>query len=125
MGQEVPTVLQQLFRAGEAVTDELLDLWLAIQSGERPGSCVTIYYKLRRMLPHHRAELDELQSWLEARIEVWAWNRAEKEEVEQLPLDLSCAHELEDYCQHKMREAFRSGRYRCGELEMTFGFRAA
>lgn len=125
MGTDVPAVIKDLFSAGEAVTDDLLDLWLAIQSGERPGFCVTVYYKLRRMLPHHRPQLDELRSWLEERIEVRAWNIAQKDEVEQLPLDLSCAHELEDYCQQKMREAFRSGRYRCGELEMTFGFRTA
>jgi len=122
--REIPGVLRKLLQAGEAVSNDLLDLWLAVSNGERPGFCVSTYYKLRRMLPHHRLELDALREWLEGRIEVRAWVREQKK-MDQLPLDLACAHELEDYCQHKMREAYRSGRYSGGELEMTFGYRAA
>lgn len=121
----MPLVFRPLFMAGEAVVDDLLDLWLAVREGERPGFCVTVYYKLRRMLPHHRAELDALQAWLEQRIEVRAWGREKSDDIDQFPLDLACAHAMEDYCQCKMREAYRSGRYPCGQLEMTFGFRSA
>lgn len=120
----MPGVLVSLLSAGEAIYDDVLDLWAALNEGERPGFCVGTFYKLQRMLPHYRREMSDLRDWLESRIEVRAWARQEQR-IDQLPLDLACAHELEDYCQHKMREAYQSGQYTGCELEMTFGFRAA
>lgn len=122
MVQEIPTALKSLISTCESVADDLLDLLLHVRKGRQPGACVRTYFRLVDELPHHRSELEEIRSWLERVICVQANDGAR--ELDRLPLELAAGNGLEDYCQNRMRDVFRNGRYDVEE-QLCLEFRYA
>ena len=122
IGFPSPPALKQLAGTCDAVTDDVLDLFLDVKQGKRAGACVSTYFRLKRSLPHDQDTLAQIGSWLESMIFVEARQESEGR-VGRLPLDLAGASELEDYCRQKMREVFLSGEYpSSGRLQLEFRY---
>lgn len=102
--------------------DALLDLRECAMQGTRPGRCVACYFALQDAAAEKAiAALCPLRQWLESRIEVVAFDPAEKA-LERLPLNLQ-AGGLEEYCRDVMAEFLENRAYAASRIQLEFRYK--
>lgn len=100
--------------------DLLLDLRQLLLDQGHPGKCVRCFFGLLGDLRQPGA-LRPIRLWLERNLEIVV--HAKHGELETLPLELSAAGDLEDFCQRAIRTVREDRAYRDRELTLRFRFR--
>jgi len=120
---EVDQLLTPLGAPFRRQADALLDFRECALGRAQPGRCVACYFRLREtaadaLLNH----LCPLRRWLEEHIEIVACDERERT-LESLPLHLTEATGLAEYC-HAIMDEFRDNRaYPAESINLEFRFR--
>jgi hypothetical protein len=128
----IDTVLASLAARHLEVADHLLDLKIDTRRQSNPGGCVRRYFEILSRLPRTRqctAEMTQVRVWLESLIDVVACPQPKAQQTQpkpaawRIPLHLSSAGGLQEYCEGVINDVRDATAHRRHDVALSFSYR--